>query len=83
MSEQAIQTNSKPTFEAAMRELEEIVSTLEKGNVELEKSIALYARGELLKKHCEDLLKQAEAKIEKIVQGADGAAASVAPLDVE
>ena len=74
---------AKLTFEAAMRELEEIVTALEKGNVDLEKSIELYARGEFLKKHCESLLKNAEARIEKIVQGADGAAKNVAPLDVE
>ena len=71
------------SFEAAMRELEEIVGALEKGNVDLDKSIALYERGESLKKHCEALLKNAEARIEKIVQGPDGAAKSVAPLDVE
>jgi exodeoxyribonuclease VII small subunit len=74
---------AKLTFEVAMRELEEIVSALEKGNVDLDKSIALYERGENLKKHCDSLLKSAEARIEKIVQGADGAAKSVAPLDVE
>jgi exodeoxyribonuclease VII small subunit len=71
------------TFEAAMKELEEIVSALEKGNVDLDKSIALYERGEFLKKHCDGLLKSAEARIDKIVQGADGAAKGVAPLDVE
>jgi exodeoxyribonuclease VII small subunit len=74
---------AKLTFEAAMRELEEIVGALEKGNVDLDKSIALYERGEILKKHCEALLKSAEARIEKIVQGPDGAAKGVAPLDVE
>jgi exodeoxyribonuclease VII small subunit len=74
---------AKLTFEAAMRELEEIVGALEKGNVDLDQSIALYERGEILKKHCEALLKSAEARIEKIVQGPDGAAKGVAPLDVE
>lgn len=74
---------AKLTFEAAMRELEEIVSALEKGAVELDTSIALYERGESLKKHCESLLKNAEARIEKIVQGPDGAARGVAPLDVD
>jgi exodeoxyribonuclease VII small subunit len=71
------------TFEVAMRELEEIVSALEKGNVDLDKSIALYERGEILKKHCDGLLKNAEARIEKIVQGAEGSAKGTAPLDVE
>jgi exodeoxyribonuclease VII small subunit len=74
---------AKLTFEAAMRELEEIVATLEKGSVDLDKSIALYERGEILKKHCDGLLKSAEARIEKIVQGSDGEAKGVAPLDVE
>jgi exodeoxyribonuclease VII small subunit len=71
------------SFEAAMRELEEIVGALEKGNVDLDKSIGLYERGEILKKHCEALLKSAEARIEKIVQGQDGVAKGVTPLDVE
>lgn len=75
--------DSPLTFEAAMRELEEIVTALEKGNVDLDKSISLYERGEQLKKHCDALLKNAEARIEKIVQGADGAAKGVEKLDVE
>jgi len=75
--------DSSLTFEAAMRELEEIVTALEKGNVDLDKSIALYERGEHLKKHCDALLKSAEARIEKIVQGADGAAKGTEKLDVE
>lgn len=75
--------DSQPTFEAAMRELEEIVAALEKGNVDLDKSIALYERGEQLKKHCDALLKNAEARIEKIVQGADGAAKGVEKLETE
>lgn len=79
----AAEDAAKLSFEAAMRELEEIVSALEKGNVDLDKSIALYERGEVLKKHCDGLLKSAEARIEKIIQGADGGAKGVAPLDVE
>ncbi len=79
----AAEDAAKLSFEAAMRELEEIVSALEKGNVDLDKSIALYERGEVLKKHCDGLLKSAEARIEKIIQGADGSAKGVAPLDVE
>ena len=74
---------AKLSFEAAMRELEEIVGALEKGNVDLDKSIGLYERGELLKKHCDALLKSAEARIEKIIQGPGGGAEGVVPLDVE
>ena len=69
-------------FEAALAELEKIVDQLEKGQAPLEDSIKLYARGEALKKHCETLLKNAEARIEKITLGADGKAKGVEPLDV-
>jgi exodeoxyribonuclease VII small subunit len=70
-------------FEKALAELEEIVRRLERGDVPLEDSIAIYERGEVLKKHCEALLKKAEARIEKITIGPDGQAAGTTPLDVE
>jgi exodeoxyribonuclease VII small subunit len=70
-------------FEQAMKQLEEIVAKLEKGDISLEDSIAAYEKGELLKKRCEDLLKQAEVRIEKIRLGADGKPAGTTPLDVE
>jgi exodeoxyribonuclease VII small subunit len=70
-------------FEKALAELEEIVRRLERGDVPLEDSIAIYERGEALKKHCEQLLKKAEARIEKITIGPDGAASGTAPLDVD
>ena len=70
-------------FEKALAELEEIVRRLERGDVPLEESIAIYERGEVLKKHCEALLKKAEARIEKITVGADGQASGTKPLDVE
>ena len=70
-------------FEAAMKELEDIVDRLEKGNVPLEESIVIYERGEALKKHCDDLLKRAEARIEKITFGADGKPKGTEPLDLD
>ncbi len=70
-------------FEKALSELEDIVRRLERGDVPLEDSIAIYERGEALKKHCETLLKKAEARIEKITIGPDGQAAGTTPLDVE
>lgn len=68
-------------FEAAMKELEGIVARLERGDVPLEESIAIYTRGEALKARCDALLKDAEARVEKITQGADGRAAGTVPLD--
>lgn len=55
------------SFEAALAELEKIVQQLESGDVELEKSIAIYERGAALKAHCETKLREAELKVEKIV----------------
>ena len=74
---------SEMTFEAALVELEQIVDQLEGGNVPLEKSITIYERGQALKAHCEKLLKQAEARIEKITLGPDGKPSGTEPLDVD
>ena len=68
-------------FEAALQELERIVDQLEKGAVSLDDSIRLYERGEALKKRCDDLLRNAEMRIEKITLSADGKAKGVTPLD--
>ena len=59
-------------FEKALAELEDIVTRLERGNVALEDSIAIYERGEALKTHCDGLLRNAEMRVEKITLGADG-----------
>jgi exodeoxyribonuclease VII small subunit len=71
------------SFERALKELEGIVSRLERGDVELEESIAIYERGEFLRDHCDRLLRQAEAKVEKITLGSDGAPKGLSPLDSE
>ena len=81
-------TEAKPDiaempFEAALAELEEIVDRLEKGAVALDESIRLYERGEALKKRCDELLKNAEMRIEKITLSADGAIRGVVTLDDE
>ena len=69
------------TFERALKELEAIVGRLERGDVELEESINIYERGEALKEHCDRLLKQAEAKVEKLTLGGDGTPRGTEPLD--
>ena len=68
-------------FESALAELEGIVDKLEKGAVTLDESIRLYERGEALKKRCDELLKNAEMRIEKIMLAGDGRPKGVAPLD--
>ena len=71
------------TFERAIEELESIVKRLEEGKVPLEESVAIYERGEALKARCEDLLRQAEARVEKITLDASGKPAGSEPLDVD
>jgi exodeoxyribonuclease VII small subunit len=71
----------KMSFEEALAELEIIVRQLETGDVDLEKSIAIYERGAQLKAHCDARLKSAELKVEQIVQGASGPATEPATFD--
>ncbi|GAA6180528.1 MULTISPECIES: exodeoxyribonuclease VII small subunit [unclassified Shimia] len=69
------------SFEAAMRELEQVVGQLERGDVELEKSIALYERGAALKARCEAKLKEAEEKVAAITLDGSGAPAGLTPVE--
>jgi len=73
----------KLTFERAIEELESIVKRLEDGKVPLEESVAIYERGEALKRRCEELLRHAEARVEKITLDASGKPAGTEPLDVK
>jgi exodeoxyribonuclease VII small subunit len=70
------------SFERAIEELESIVKRLEEGRVPLEESVAIYERGEALKRRCEELLKQAEARVEKVTLDAAGKPTGTEPLDV-
>ncbi len=69
------------SFEEAIAELERIVERLERGQVPLAESIAIYERGAALKKRCETLLKEAEMRIEKIVLNEQGEPVGAEPLD--
>jgi len=73
----------KLPFERAIEELESIVKRLEEGKVPLEESVAIYERGEALKQRCEELLLQAEARVQKITLDAAGKPTGTAPLDVK
>ena len=70
------------SFEDALKELEVIVRSLETGEAALENSISAYERGVQLKIHCENKLREAQAKIEKISVKQDGSI-SIQPLDSE
>ena len=62
------------SFEDALSELDRIVRALEGGGTKLDESIAAYERGALLKSHCEAKLREAQARVDRIVLGPDGAA---------
>jgi len=68
-------------FEQAIAALELVVGQLERGDVALDESIALYERGAALRKRCQDELKRAEEKVAKLTIDADGNAVGTAPLD--
>ena len=72
---------SELSFEDALKRLEEIVRTLEKGEAPLDKSIELYQEGDKLKRHCEARLKAAQARIEQIAFGSDGNPSGAKPFD--
>jgi exodeoxyribonuclease VII small subunit len=71
------------SFEQAMAALEAIVQKLESGQVGLEESIAMYARGDELRRHCEAKLKAAAERVEKIVAGPAGEAAALEPASFD
>lgn len=79
MSEAAAGSVEEMSYEAAMAALEDVVTRLERGDVPLEESIALYERGAALKARCEALLQAAELKVAQITQAEDGAV-SAAPM---
>ena len=56
----------KLTFEKAMKELEELVDSLDKGDVSLDEAIAAYDRGSQLKDYCEKKLQEAKMKVDTI-----------------
>ena len=72
---------SEMSFGEAMRELEAVVDKLERGDVALDASIALYERGAALKKRCEDELKRAEEKVAQITLDTDGNPTGAKPVE--
>ena len=68
------------SFEEAMAALESVVTQLERGEVALEQSIALYETGAKLKAHCAAKLAKAEEKVE-LIRAAEGRAVGTTPVE--
>ena len=67
----------KVTFEQQLQRLEEIVAALEKGDVQLADSLALFEEGTKLITACSKQLDQAEQQVIKLMKGPDGAPAEL------
>jgi farnesyl diphosphate synthase len=69
------------TFEEALAELEGVVTRLERGDVALDESIALYERGAALAQRCQQKLAEAEEKVSRITLGDGGQPTGTQPFD--
>ncbi len=65
-------SKKKLTFEDSMKRLDEIVTHLEKGDIPLEESIAIFEEGANLLKTCDSMLNQAEQKVFQLRKGING-----------
>jgi len=63
---------SKPDFEAAIAELEQLVETLEQGDISLEESLKHFERGIELTRTCQKALQEAEQKVQILTQNDNG-----------
>jgi exodeoxyribonuclease VII small subunit len=59
-------------FEKAMQRLEQIVEDLEKGELDIDKSLEIFEEGIKMSRECSKKLSEAEAKIEKLTQNQKG-----------
>ncbi len=71
------------SFEEALSELETIVKKIDSGEQSLEESIKAYEKGAKLKKHCEQKLKEAKLKVEKVVEDENSEEVSTESYNVE
>ena len=71
------------SFEQALSELEAIVEQLEGGAVSLDKAIDAYARGMVLKQHCQARLEEAQLKVEQIKLLRQGSAVVTQPFQTD
>ncbi|MBQ3275439.1 MAG: exodeoxyribonuclease VII small subunit [Oscillospiraceae bacterium] len=76
------ETRDSMSFENMLRRLEEIVRTLEQGDVPLDRSLALYSEGAELIRRCTRELDEAEQTVVKLQKGPDGSPVEL-PFDTE
>ena len=64
--------NHDPSFEHSLKRLEEIVETLEQGNVSLDDLMKMYEEGIQISKGCLEELSRAEVKLKRLSKDAQG-----------
>lgn len=62
----------KPNFEISLKDLEEIVGQLEKGDLTLDETLAKYERGIKIYKQCSQILENTEKKINILLKSSTG-----------
>lgn len=67
-----MKSKKKQTFEASLKNLEEIVSQLEEGDLSLEESLKLFEDGVKISRECQERLNQAERRIEVLLKDSNG-----------
>ena len=77
----AKKTEKKLDFEANIAALQELVEKMERGEFTLEESVAQFERGMALAKSCQEALKNAELKVNKLISNADGET-SLQPMEL-
>lgn len=65
-------SKAKQSFEENMRQLEQIVRAMERGDAKLDDSLKLFQEGTQLVRECAKLLDAAELQIKKVMTAADG-----------
>ena len=63
---------SEIKFEKAMTRLENIIEELERGDLDIDKSLEIFEEGIKMSRLCSKKLNEAEAKIEKLSKGKNG-----------
>lgn len=69
-------------FEEALTELQQLVNSLETGQVSLEQSLSQFERGVSLVSHCKSLLDEAHQRVEIVVSRLNAETVETAPFDV-
>ena len=68
MAAKDVETTAPPAFESALGELEKLVEQMERGDVSLEESLRMFERGVELARHCQTALRDAENKIQMLME---------------